>query len=101
MIDLEYLGKLLKLLKDSNATSYKTGGIEITLDKGIPGVREPSLKVSSPLPAQSPIKLDPSPMIAPGALTSTNDEAMAYDEALHWSSSPSPLDQQLPLTGEE
>lgn len=96
MIDVEWLSRLVKTLKDSGVTSFKTADVELVF--GAQSQVEPS---SAPSPAtefsiegQLPVDL-------------RSDAITDHDKVLNWSAPPSPQDEMpgandlpLNLTGE-
>lgn len=87
MVDIEYLTRLLSLLKSSGVSSFRMADLEIGLGS---------------IPAVTPTPV-PSPPLATAVETAPEfhtDDIFNYDKILNWSGSPDPLESELPLTGE-
>lgn len=93
MVDVEYLSRLISVLKNSGVQSFKTSGVELTFAAHAP------IAQSTPTPATQTIDLE-------GQLpVDLRSDAIAdHDKVLNWSAPPSPQDiptpgaDDLPLT---
>lgn len=84
-MDLDFLSKLIPILKSHNVSSFKTQGIELAFYPGSPQEKQ---EVSSPGPAsEQPTDL--------GSVDGFN-----FDDILNWSASPDKTPQDMPLTGD-
>lgn len=86
MVDLEYLSKLIVLLRSQSVSTYKEGGLEIGL-----------LPSSNPSPPPA-IVPNPQEQDLPPDLRA--DSLFDQDKILNWSS-PDGNHESLPLTGDE
>lgn len=94
MVELDYLSKLLDILALKGVGSFKYGDLEVTL-KLIEATKVET-PVASPQEIQNiPISNEELP---PDLRT---DSITSYDKMLHWSSSPDPADEDIPLTGDQ
>lgn len=103
MVDLEYLAKLLSILKTQEVQSFKEAGLEISFHV------EQSVSRPTALP-RGEIQGQPLPD-AIAAMHKKEEESLPpdlrtdnitdFDKILNWSASPDPKEEQpLPLTGE-
>lgn len=83
MTDLTYLKELFQILKSNQVTTYKEGGLEISLIPASPG------------PSPAILQPDPQEQTLPPDLRA--DTLMDEDKILNWSAPPNG-DDQLPLT---
>lgn len=93
MVELEYLTKLLDILKSKGITTFKYGDLECTLNL---------LEASKDPEPTKVVQEQHVPILGrelPPDLRT--DSFTSYDKMLHWSASPDAAGDDLPLTGDE
>lgn len=90
MIDLDYLKKLVPILRASGCSHFKMEGLELKLEGSFHG---PKSDIPAP-PTLIPVDDSNLPPDLRG------DDLFNYDKVLNWSGSPD-SEAPMPLTGEE
>lgn len=97
MVDVEYLSRLLNLLKEKNVASYRAQGVEITF--GGVSILSPPIASSAPEPTIDTVGTAALEGQLPVDLRS--DNLNSFDKVLNWSASPDPNEPALPGTDEQ